>query len=195
FEFNGQGFQVISDTMNANAVALAILMLGHNLTTEIKGGGSYAAAGVGEYIRDDIKHDDASTEWAVFGGQLARPYCLLNYGDPELAPKARYVTDSAAVNRSMAQMLFAIAQAIQYLKLNVPRFDVDAFCEEWNIPLLPAGQVQVPAAAPTAPVPPAPPTSTEPTGSASKCKHGFPVCEASPECAVCIRDRMEGDNA
>lgn len=161
FEFNGSGFQAISDTMNANAVALAILLLGHNLTTEIKGGGSYAAAGVGEYIRDDIKHDDAAGEWATFGPQLARPYCLLNYQDPELVPRARYITDSAAVNRSMAQMFQAIAAAIQVLRLNVPTFDVDAFCEQWNIPLLPKGSVQVaPLPAPTGPLP-APPADDE----------------------------------
>lgn len=148
FEFNGSGFQAISDTMNSNAVALAILFLGHNLTTEIKGGGSYAAAGVGEYIRDDIKHDDAASEWAVFGPQLARPYCLLNYGDPELAPRARYITDSTSINKAMAQMMASVATAIQLLRTNVPDFDVDTFCEQWRIPLLPAGSVQVPAAPP-----------------------------------------------
>jgi hypothetical protein len=150
-EFNGTGFTAISDTMNANAVALAILFLGHNLTTEIKGGGSYAAAGVGEYIRDDIKGDDTSSEWGCFGPQLARPYCLLNYGDPELAPRARYIVDSTAVNRAISQMYQAIAAAIQILRANVPRFDVDGFCEQWRIPLLPVGSVQVPSAAPPPP--------------------------------------------
>jgi hypothetical protein len=158
FEFNGSGFQAISDTMNANAVALAILLLGHNLTTEIKGGGSYAAAGVGEYIRDDIKHDDAACEWAVFGPQLARPYCMVNYGDPDLAPIARYITDSTAQNRAIAQMFQAIAQAIQLLRVNVPSFDVDAFCERWRIPLLAKGAVQVPP----------PPANQSPTPAAAK---------------------------
>lgn len=159
FEFNGSGFTAISDTMNSNAVALAILLLGHNLTTEIKGGGSYAAAGVGEYIRDDIKHDDAAAEWAVFGPQLARPYCLINYSDPELAPRARYIVDSTAQNRAIAQMYLAIAQALQLLRLNVPAFDVDAFCEKWRIPTLPRGSVQVPPA----PAQPAPATPTTPS--------------------------------
>jgi len=156
FEFNGTGNAAISDALNANAVALAILYLGHNLTTEIKGGGSYAAAGVGEYIRDDIKHDDAAGEWGVFGPQLARPYALLNYGDPELAPRARYIVDSTAQNRAVAQMYAALGQAIQFLRLNVPSFDVDAFCEQWRIPLLPKGSVQVPAAAPIPPAAPQP---------------------------------------
>lgn len=162
FEFNGTGNNAISDAMNSNAVALAILLLGHNLTTEIKGGGSYAAAGVGEYIRDDIKHDDAASEWACFGPQLARPYCLLNYGDPDLAPRARYITDSTTVNKAMAEMMLAIAQSIQLLRINVPTFDVDAFCDEWRIPLLPAGAVQVPPPPqPAAPTKPAEPSATE----------------------------------
>lgn len=151
FEFNGSGGTAISDSLNSNAVALAILFLGHNLTTEIKGGGSYAAAGVGEYIRDDIKGDDTAGEWACLGPQLARPYCLVNYGDPELAPRARYIVDSTAVNRAMAQMYQAIAQAIQFLRQFVPSFDVDAFCEQWRIPLLPKGSVQVPAPPPPVP--------------------------------------------
>lgn len=162
FEFTGTGNQAISDALGSNAVALAILFLGHNLTTEVKGG-SYAAAGVGEFIRDDIKADDAAAEWACFGPQLAQPYCMLNYGDPELAPRARYITDSTTVNKSAAQTMQAISAAIQVLRLNVPSFDVDAFCESWRIPLLPAGAVQVPIAAPPSmPLPvPAPPATSE----------------------------------
>jgi hypothetical protein len=165
FEFNGSGFDAIDRTLATSAIALAILYLGHNLTTEVKSGGSYAAAGVGEYIRDDIKHDDAACEWAVFGPQLARPYCLVNYGDPDLAPRARYITDSTAVNQAMAAMFNQLSMAIQYLKLNVPRFDVDSFCERWRIPLLPAGSVQVPAT-PTVPVAPVAPTAPKPAQSA-----------------------------
>lgn len=145
FEFNGSGFDAIDRTITTCAIALAVLWLGHNLTTEVKSGGSYAAAGVGEYIRDDIKHDDAESEWAVFGPQLARPYCLLNYGDPDLAPRARYVTDSAAVNQAQALMMNQQAQAIQTLRLCVPTFDVEAYCERLRIPLLAKGSVQIPA--------------------------------------------------
>ena len=53
---------VLSAQWDANAVALAILLLGHNLTTEIKNGGSYAAAGVANYIRDDVKSEDGATD-------------------------------------------------------------------------------------------------------------------------------------
>jgi hypothetical protein len=148
-EFNGTGFAAIDGTMSACAVALAILFLGHNLTTEIKGGGSYAAAGVGEYIRDDVKLDDADAEWAMYGPQLGTPYCLLNYRDPELAPHAIYETDSPTVSKQMAEMIEALAAAIQVLRQFAPEADVEALLERFQIPLVADGkaQVQVPAAA------------------------------------------------
>jgi hypothetical protein len=156
-EFNGTGFQVISDTLNSNAVAFAILLLGHNLTTEIKGGGSYAAAGVADYIRDDIKTEDSATEWGVFGPQLAEPWAELNYGDPSLAPRAIYVTDSPAVNLQRAQMSLAVGQAAAQLRANIPRVDLVALADEFELPLLDDSvKVQVPPLPGAEPAKPAP---------------------------------------
>jgi hypothetical protein len=146
FEFNGAGFQAISDTMNANAVALAILLLGHNLTTEIKGGGSYAAAGVADYIRDDKKFEDGDGEYSYAGPQLIVPWAEANYGDPSLAPIAHYVTDSPAVNLQRAQMIYQVSMAAAQLRANVPKVDCDALAEEFRLPMLSDGvTVQVPA--------------------------------------------------
>lgn len=147
FEYNGAGFQAISDTMGANAVALAILLLGHNLTTEIKGGGSYAAAGVADYIRDDKKFEDGDGEYSYAGPQLVVPWAVANYGDPSLAPIAHYVTDSPAVNLQRAQMIFQLGMASAQLRQNVPKVDLEQLAEEFRLPLLAEG-VQVPVAAP-----------------------------------------------
>lgn len=136
FEFNGGGFDAIDRTAATCAVALAILFLGHNLTTEVKSGGSYAAAGVGEYIRDDIKNHDASVEDATLHPQFARPYCELNYSDPCLAPLAIYETDSTSVNQAQAQMYAALSQAVSLLRKYAPNVDVDALCERFRLPLL-----------------------------------------------------------
>jgi hypothetical protein len=146
FEFNGSGFQAISDTMSANAVALAILLLGHNLTTEIKGGGSYAAAGVADYIRDDKKFEDGDGEASYAVPQLVVPWSVANYGDPSLAPVAKYITDSPAVNLQRAQMINQLAMATAQLRANVPRADLEALAEEFRLPMLTATTaVQVPA--------------------------------------------------
>lgn len=152
FEFNGSGGQAISDTMNANAVALAILLLGHNLTTEIKGGGSYAAAGVADYIRDDKKFEDGEGEYSYAGPQLVVPWSVANYGDPTLAPIARYVTDSPAVNLQRAQMVYQLAMATAQLRANVPKVDLEQLAEEFRLPMLAEGvTVPVPAALPGTP--------------------------------------------
>jgi len=145
-EFNGTGFQAISDTLGANAVALAILLLGHNLTTEIKNGGSYAAAGVANYIRDDVKCEDGATEWDYIGPQLAEVWGLWNYGDPEAAPEAEYETDSAAITLQRAQMLYQLAMAAEKLRTSLPRVDLEALAEQFDLPMLlvPAGSVPVP---------------------------------------------------
>jgi hypothetical protein len=159
FEFNGSGFQAISDTMNSNAVALAILWLGHNLTTEIKGGGSYAAAGVADYIRDDKKYDDAQGEQSYAGPQLVEPWAAANYGDPGLAPVARYITDSPSVNKARAEMINQVGQAAAQLRANVPKVDLEALAEQFRLPMLAkTPQIQVPAAVPGEPAPPVEPS-------------------------------------
>lgn len=159
FEFqNGGGADVIDRALNTAAIAMAIVLLGHNLTTEVKGG-SYAAAGVGEYIRTDIKVSDAGVEWATLGPQLICPWAEANYRDPEVTPRACYVADPPTVNKQRAETLNQLAMATTALRANVPRADVNALCEQFGIPLLDETQVQVPA---TAPVPGAPPPAPDP---------------------------------
>lgn len=147
FEFNGSGFAAIDSAMNAAAVALAILLLGHNLTTEIKGG-SFAAASVGDYIRDDVKTADAAAEAAWLSPQVSRVWALWNYDDPSLAPEPEYVTDSPAVNQAWAQMTASLAQAMGMLREHVPAVDLEALAEMARLPLRPESEtVQVPAEA------------------------------------------------
>lgn len=168
FEFNGSGFQAISDTMNSCAVSLAILFLGHNLTTEIKGGGSYAAAGVADYIRDDKKREDAEIEWSWLGPQVMTAWALENYGDPALAPIAKYVTDAPTVNEKRAVMVNQIAMAVTQLRAHMPDADLRGLLDQFRIPLHPEGTiVALPAALPgqTADgdaLPPPPPPGSEP---------------------------------
>lgn len=146
FEFNGQGSQAIDSAMNMAAVSLAILFLGHNLTTEIKGG-SYAAAGVADYIRDDVKNADAAMEiaWAV--PQLAEVWTRWNYGDPELTPRCVPVTDSPAVNQATATTYQQLGQFVTALRQYAPWADVPALLERFRVPLLADGKMMMPVAA------------------------------------------------
>ncbi len=152
-EFSGgAGFEIIERTMNACAISAAIVLLGHNLTTEVKGG-SYAAADIGNDIRIDKKVDDADAEWATLRPQQAQPWALENYGDPEVAPRAIYVTDPPAVNKAMADTYAQLGVALRELA-NLTGVDANALCERFQLPMKAPGteQIQVPAATAVQPV-------------------------------------------
>jgi len=151
FEFaGGNGNEVIDRALNIAAVAMAIVLLGHNLTSEVKGG-SFAAAGVGEFIRSDIKTNDGMTEAATLVPQLMAPWAAANYGDPELAPKACYVTDPPAANKARADTLYQLSAAIREFRNSTSRADTDALLESFGVPLLDVAKVQVPAETPMPP--------------------------------------------
>lgn len=158
-EFNGTGGQAIAEALNSAAMNLAILFLGHNLTTEVKGG-AYAAAAVGDYIRDDVKVGDTGVEAAWVQPQLVTPWAAWNFGDPELAPIPEAVTDSPAVNQAAAQTYQALGQAVAQLRAHMSQQEIRSLLERFRLPLELAGEAQVQVAAPPAP---APTTPTEPT--------------------------------
>jgi hypothetical protein len=138
----GAGYDIIDRTRSAAAIDLAILILGHNLTTEAKGG-SYAAANVGDLIRGDIKEADAKAEWTTLSRQVIAPWAEVNFGDPELAPRAVYETDPPAINQAAAQTLQFLSQAVESLTRSAPQADVDALLERFRVPLKVAGKAQV----------------------------------------------------
>jgi hypothetical protein len=155
-EFTGTGYDMILRTKDSKAVDLAVLFLGHNLTTEAKGG-SYAAANVGDLIRGDIKGFDAYAEAATYRRQLLAPWAERNFGDPELAPIPVYETDPPALNLTAAQTLQALGGAmISFAKF--PEVERRALFERFRVPMNDATEPQQPittdpAAAP-APQPP-----------------------------------------
>jgi hypothetical protein len=147
-EFTGVGGQTISDALNTSAIALSILILGHNLTSEIKGGGSYAAAaGPAEYIRSDKKLTAGECERATVVPQLVAHWALANYGDPEVAPIPVYESDPPSANRDAAQTLQLLGLALRELKALMPALDLDAIAERYQLPLSTIGKTQAPAPA------------------------------------------------
>jgi uncharacterized protein DUF935 len=138
-EFSGAGYEMIHRTKDSKAVDLAVLYLGHNLTTEAKGG-SYAAANIGDLIRGDIKAADAKSEGETIRGQVLADWAEANFGDPELAPTPIYETDPPAVNEAAARTLQQLAQAVMGLGRAAPQVDIDELLSRFRIPLKPASE-------------------------------------------------------
>jgi hypothetical protein len=163
----GTGWQGIQDTRNACNVDIAVAGLGHNLTTEVKGG-SFAAAGVGEYIRSDFKEHDARGEIAHDIEQLGRPWALANFGDPDLAPIAEAETDPPAADQAAATALSLIGQFLASAPEEIrARIDIDALFDRFRVALKDQGKAQSQVPQSTADAAPTNDTTAQPNdGSA-----------------------------
>lgn len=151
FEWTGTGHDIIQRTKDSIAIDIAVLLLGHNLTSEAKGG-SYAAANVGNLIRDDIRADDALNEFSTLYSQLIRDWAEVNYGDADAAPIPIYVTDPPAANQAASMTLWNVTQAVDKLRAAAPGLDFDEIFNRYRIPMQLGGAAVKPPPAP-APAP------------------------------------------
>lgn len=138
--------------------AIAIAILGHNLTTQVDSG-SLAAANVGQEVKLELRSFDAEA-WSSFAhDQVNTPWAGKNFGNEELAPWPIYPVQPPKDRTARAQQLSTLADAIGKLG---PDVDKRALLEEFEVPLLPESEVPDAPAAPPAP-PARPGAADEPT--------------------------------
>jgi len=139
--------------------SIAIATLGQNLTTEVKQGGSRAAAEVHDTVRDDYSRDDAQGLATVLRTQALTPLVAYNWGYqaamlgvdvsrlvPCVSLEAEPVEDQD-VSATAAQ---AVAAALSDFHLSGAPVDKRAFLQKFNVPVLDEGDVApAPAARPT----------------------------------------------
>lgn len=128
-----QGFRQLLAACDEN---MAIRMLGQNLTTSVKGGGSYAAANVHDRIRLDRVEADAKSLGACLSEQVVRPWCVYNYGDDTLAPKATWSTKTLVDRDAVAKTLNTAGDALGKLRAGGLNVDREAFAKIFRIPLV-----------------------------------------------------------
>jgi phage gp29-like protein len=147
-ELKGEGWQVFNDTQRMIDDAIAIRMLGQNLTTDVKGG-SLAASKVHEAVRGDVKRGDADL-FQCIREQILCWYCHYNLGEAGLAPYPRVKLESSIDPATEANVIKTIGEAANQLKLASPAADIDALLEANAIPLLPPEEVPEPSEQPAA---------------------------------------------
>jgi len=147
-EVKGEGWQVFNDTQRMIDDAIAIRMLGQNLTTDVKGG-SLAASKVHEAVRGDVKRGDADF-FQCAREQILCWYCHYNFDEAGLAPYPRVKLETSIDPATEATVIKTIGEAANQLKLASPAADIDALLEANAIPLLPPEEVPEPAEQPVA---------------------------------------------
>jgi phage gp29-like protein len=127
-----EGFHGLVEQMQSS---IAILMLGQNLTTEVKGG-SRAAATVHNDVRIDKICFDSLSIMQTASDCTLQPWTAFNFGDQELSPAPAHDTappDDLGKKATQAKDLSAAIGGFQAAKAPV---DVRKLLEEHQIPTL-----------------------------------------------------------
>ncbi|WP_394845175.1 DUF935 domain-containing protein [Pendulispora brunnea] len=114
---------------------IACAILGQNLSTEVQGG-SFAAAGAHQQVRQDYLEADAETLATALHSQLLRPWAAFNFGNPDLAPWPSWDATPPEDRKEAAATLQAFADAVAKLLSSGVPIDIRALAERFDIPLL-----------------------------------------------------------
>lgn len=112
--------------------AIAIRVLGQNLTTEVKEG-SRAAASVHERVAQRKLASDATTLTACLREQLLKPWAHFNFGDAELAPWPQWDASPPEDKAARATTYKALGEGLQALQKTGMQVDVDAEAERFGV--------------------------------------------------------------
>jgi phage gp29-like protein len=114
-EAEGRNWESFPGLIGHVDTVYAVHMLGHNLTTEVKGG-SFAAANTGNDVRIDYKRSDAETLSTQLRMQVNAPICQEWYGDPSLAPWPHWEVEPPEDKTEKAEAVKLAGEAIVSLQ-------------------------------------------------------------------------------
>lgn len=122
--------------VNAANLAFGIQALGHNLTSEVSGAGSFAAGKIGDSVRQDYRRFDNDVVGAFAHDEVLGDWAGHNFGDRELALWPTYPVEPPRNQQVEATTLSQVAQAISTLQNASAPIDVRALLERFDVPLL-----------------------------------------------------------
>ncbi len=114
--------------------SIAIVVLGQNLSTEVKGG-AYAAAQVHERVAASVIRFDAESLGVTAREQVLVEWAAFNFARPDLAPTPTWDTRPPEDKKAKAEAYEKFAQTIEKLLAEGIPVDVLAMCEEYGIPI------------------------------------------------------------
>lgn len=156
-EFGADDHETFATRISACDAGFAIIVLGQNLTTEVKSAGSYAAGRSQERVRQDYLEQDAEQMSTSIRNHALVYFANVRFGDAMLAPFPVYATEPPENLANAANVIARASEALdRLLARNVP-VDVPAYLKRFKIPMAEGkGELITGSTAPTPPaVPPA----------------------------------------
>jgi phage gp29-like protein len=125
----------------ANA-SIAIVVLGQNLTSEVKGG-AYAAAQVHERVAAAIIRSDATTLSGALRSQVLVEWAALNHGPKAdgKAPRPAWDTEPPEDKKGTAEAVKTGAEGLVTLRKSRLPVDFAKVCERLGIPLIEGAEI------------------------------------------------------
>lgn len=134
-EFGADDHQSFDKRIQNADAAYAILILGQNLTTEVKSGGSYAAGRAQERVRQDYFEQDAESASTQLRQQLLVHYTRVRFGDIKKAPYPKWDTTPAESLVQKANILARATEGLDRLLQNGVDVDLELYAKAFGIPL------------------------------------------------------------
>lgn len=122
--------------VNAANLAYGIQALGHNLTSEVSGAGSFAAGKVGDGVRQDYKRFDNDVVGTFAHDEILAHWASVNFGDADVAPWPIWPVEPPRDIQLEATTTTQVANAISIFETAGAPVDVRALLERFQIPML-----------------------------------------------------------
>jgi phage gp29-like protein len=136
-EAKDRGFDSFDKFLTALNIAIAVLLLGQNLTTEVKGG-SFAAASAHELVRGDYLVSDTENLASGERDGLIKPWGRFNIAgwDDAQAPWPFWNCDPPADLVQEGTKLKTFGEALSQFKTTKTPVDIEQLAEKFGVPLL-----------------------------------------------------------
>lgn len=132
-EAKDRGSASFSETISDADRAIILTIKSQNLTTEVVEGSFAAARQHGGTEQVTLEFDD-STFSQDFHEQVARPYAMFNFGDPDKAPFSSWDVSPIEDRGAEAKSILDASTALASLKASGVPVDIDAYCKKFKIP-------------------------------------------------------------
>ena len=133
-EARDRGSASFRETIEDADRAIILTIKSQNLTTEVVEGSFAAARQHGGTEQVTLEFDD-STFAQDFYEQVARPYAMFNYGDPDRAPYSSWDVTPIEDRAAEAKSILDASTALVALKASGVPVDVEAYAKKFRIPV------------------------------------------------------------
>lgn len=135
-EPTAQSFEGFARFIDKADECISVTILGQNLTTSAKTGGSYALGDIHSQVKKDKIETDAKDLGECLDEQLIRPWAGYNFDDEQLGPSVRWSTKAIEDRAQNAKTMLTLGQGVQACLQAGFNIDHEKVAKAFQLPLV-----------------------------------------------------------